>query len=128
MLMEILFKVVLFAYFLPFFAFLAYPILVYLTTGQVVPILPVYLPMIDDTTYVGLLINTAFHLSLMVVAAVGFTAMDYFIAVGITSSLIFAKLISLDLQQINFDLIDSEMMTAKARFWNVLLMHREMSE
>lgn len=128
MLMEILFKVVLSAYFLPFFGFLGYPIFVYLTTGQVVPILPVYLPMIDESTHVGLLINTVFHLSLMVVAVVGYTAIDYFIAVGITSSLIFAKLISIDLQQINFDLIESELLTAKARFWNVLLMHREMSE
>lgn len=125
---EILFKVMSILYFPPILVFMSYPIYVYVTTNQLVPIIPLYVPMIDETTIVGFIILAIYHIINIILGTLGLIAIDYFMAIVITSSLIFAKLISADLQQINCDLMenDSRLMAAKARFRNIFWMHQEM--
>lgn len=127
---EFLFKFVVGAYFSSILFFLAMPIFIYLTTNEMVPMMPLFLPIIDETTTVGYTILTIYHIICVVFATVSFTSVDFFMAIIIISSLIFGKLISTDLEQINFDLLenDSGLITAKARLRNVLLMHQEMGE
>lgn len=127
---EVLFKLMIIAYSTCILAFFSIPIFVYLTTSELVPVLPLYLPIVDESTTVGYTILTIYHISCAILATIGFTAIDYFMAIVITSSLIFAKLISSDLQEMNIDLLENDagLMAAKARFRNVLLMHQEMGE
>lgn len=52
---------------------------------------------------------------------------DYICSVSIISSLIFAELISLDMQQINMDLQENEApLIIIARFRNIIQMHKEL--
>lgn len=128
---EILFKVMTAVYVPPILAFLLYPIFAYLTASKVVSVLPMHhLPMINETTVIGYTVTAFHHMGCVILSALGYLAIDFFMATIITSSLIFGKLISADLEQINIDLLekDSRLITAKARFRNILLMQQETSE
>lgn len=128
---EILFKVMTAIHVPLLLAFLSYPIFVYLTTSKVVPVVPMHhLPMINGTTAIGYTVTAIHHMGCVIFTPIGYLAFEFFMATIITSSLIFGKLISTDLEQINMDLLekDSRLITAKARFRNVLLMQQEMGE
>lgn len=63
----------------------------------------------------------------MIVFVIGILAADYICSVLIISSLIFAELISLDMQQINMDLQENEApLIIIARFRNIIQMHKEL--
>lgn len=124
---EYLFIVMSTTYLLSVFTFFPYPIYMYLFENEVVTIIPIYLPFVDHTDFVGYCILGAFHIILIVLATIGILACDFFMAIVIISTLIFSKLISLDLQQIDIDCQEKGAeMTVKGRFRNVLLMHQEM--
>lgn len=124
---EYLFIVMSTSYLLSVFTFFPYPVYMYLFEHEVVTIIPIYSPYLDHTHFVDYCILGAFHITLFIFATLGILACDFFMAINIISTLIFSKLISLDLQQID---IDSQQkgaeMTVKGRFRNVLLMHQEM--
>lgn len=87
------------------------------------------MPGVDENTTFGFVILTTYHIFLISVASVGVAATDFFLALIIVSSLIFAKLLSLEMQQIHADLEEKDTMLAiKCRFRNILRMHKEMSE
>lgn len=117
-------------FFLATFTFCLYPIYLYLGQGELAPIIPLYLPGIDETTASGFATLTIYHFTICVIAVIGFPSIEFFTSITIISSLIFGKLISSDLHQINNELneFDSEMLTVVGRLRNVLLMHQEMGE
>lgn len=124
---EYLFIVMTTLYLLSVFTFFPYPVYMYLFENEVVTIVPIYLPFIDHTQFVGYCIVGAFHITLFIFATLGILACDFFMAIVIISTLIFSKLISLDLQQTDIDCAQkSAEITVKGRFRNVLLMHQEM--
>lgn len=124
---ELLFKVITTLYILSVFTFFPYPIYMYLFKHEVVTIIPLYLPLVDDKTFIGYVFLCSFQVLMFFWATLGVLACDFFMAIIIISTLIFSKLISLDLQQLEIDFqIDNSDITVKGRFRNILLMHQEM--
>lgn len=124
---EMLFKVMLTLYILSVFTFLPYPIFMYLFRKEVVTMLGLYMPGIDETTLVGYTFLTIYQFIALLFATLGVCAYDFFIAISTISSLIFSKIISLEMDQINIDLEKGEsILIVLGRFRNVILMHQEM--
>lgn len=126
---ETLFKTIAVLYTSSVLVYYSYAIFVYITTNQLIPLVPFHLPLVDETTSVGLFILNIYLLVINSMSIAGLVAMDFFTAVITISTLIFAKLISLDLNQINADMLaGASRITVYGRFRNVLLMHQEMVE
>lgn len=99
----------------------------YFFEHEVVPIIPVFVPFIDETQLTGYIILGVFHITLLVLGILGVLACDFFMAIIIISTLIFAKLTSMELEQIDIDQqIEDPEISIRGRFKNVLLMHQEM--
>ncbi|XP_031636823.1 odorant receptor 67d-like [Contarinia nasturtii] len=126
---EVFFKVITTLYILSVFTFFPYPLYMYYFENEVVTIIPVYLPGVDETQLAGYIILSCYQVLLFILATFGVLACDFFMAIIIISTLIFAKLISLDMAQINDDLLQkNSTLTVKSRLRNILLMHQEMTK
>lgn len=127
---EIGFKLMFGTYTLAIFAFFMLPIIVYVFTGELLPIAPIYMPGIDENTVTGYCTLLVAHTSIFFVAVIGFIATEFLLAVVIMSTMVFGKLIAADMQLINDDLEQAKpnVWHARLRLRNVLLMHQEMCE
>lgn len=124
---DVLFKVITTLYILSVFTFFPYPIYMYLFKNEVVTIVPMYLPGIDESQFAGYVFLSSYHIVIILLATIGVLACDFFMAIIIISTLIFAKLISLDTKQIAKDLqLKDPILTVRGRLRNILLMHQEM--
>lgn len=129
MITDYMFKIILFMYLSTVSTCFMYPFLVYFTQNEVVPIMPLFIPGINENTTFGFIILTIYHIFMILLASFGVVATDFFLALIIISSLIFAKIISLELQQIHIDLEEKDSrLKVKSRFRNILRMHKEMCE
>lgn len=127
MVTEYLFIVMSTLYLLSVFTFFPYPVYMYYIEHEVVTIIPIYLPFLDHADFMGYCILGAFHIILFIFATLGILACDFFMAIVIVSTLIFSKLISLELEQVNTDLDQKcAELIVRGRLRNVLLMHQEM--
>lgn len=127
---EILFIAIVAGYYVCSLLFFTYPIYMYLVKGEIVPVFPIYLPFCDENTTIGFTILTILHISLITIPVGGIAAVEFFIAVIMTSSLMFSKLIAFDAQQLNIELGTKKpkKLAIKSRLRNILLMHKEMGE
>lgn len=127
---EIVFRLMFSTYILAIFAFFMLPIFVYLVTGELIPIAPIYIPGIDENSVSGYVSLLGFHTSLFFVAVLGFIATEFLLAIVIMSTMIFGKLIAADMKLINDDLEQEKpnVLHARLRLKNLLLMHQEMCE
>lgn len=124
---EIFFHVMTTLYILSVFTFLPYPIYMYFFKNEVVPIIPLYLPYVDDEQLSGYIILGTFHIIIFFLATLGVLACDFFMAIVIISTFIFAKLITWDLEQTDTEQSAKDSLRlVRGRFRNVLLMHQEM--
>lgn len=127
---EIVFKLMTSTYILAVFAFFMLPIFVYVVTGELIPIAPIYMPGIDENTVNGYVLLVVMHTSFFFIAVLGFIATEFFLAIVIMSTMIFGKLIAADMKLINDDVEQAQpnILHARLRLKNVLLMHQEMCE
>lgn len=126
---EMIFKVMSTLYLLSVFTFFPYPLYMYYFENEVVTMIPIYMPFVDEKTFTGYIIVSGYQITIFVIATLGVLACDSFMAIIIVSTLIFAKLIKFDMEQINDDLLEKDStITVKARFRNILLMHQEMTK
>lgn len=127
---EFLFKSMIIVFVLGPFLFMLFPIYKYFTDGELIPIMPLFAPFIDEKTCIGYIVLNLYLLLISVTGITCLVALEFLMAIIIISSLIFAKLIGRQLQQMNFDLADSDckMSTIKGRLRNIFLMHQEMGE
>lgn len=124
---EMIFKVMATLYLLSVFTFFPYPLYMYYFENEVVPLIPLFLPGIDETTFAGYVLISCYQVVVFVLATIGVLACDAYMAIIIVSTLIFSKLISLDLEQIEDDLLLKDpTLTVRGRFRNIILMHQEM--
>lgn len=124
---EILFKMILILYVLSTFTFLPYPIYMYLFKNEIVTMLPLHMPGVDETTFAGYISLSAYHFVSLFLATLGVCACDFFVAIMIVSTLIFAKIITLEMSHIDGDLEEKDSTSiVRGRFRNILLMHQEM--
>lgn len=127
---EMLFKAITSSFIISSLMFILFPIYTYMFTGQLITIAPLYLPGVEVNSIIGYTVTSLYHIAILVVATTGFSSHEFFMAIITISSFIFAKLISIDLMQINTDLNDEEpkAMKIKGRLLNVFLMHKKMDE
>lgn len=127
---ELLLKVMIIVFLTCTAAFPSYSFYMYFVKGELMPIMPLYLPGLDETTIIGFILLNLYHFICATISAVGLSALEFLTAIIIISSLIFSKLISRDLQQINDDLEDGDsgILIIKERLRNIFLMHQELSE
>lgn len=127
---EMLFKIMFVSFFLTCFTFILYPIYMYLIKRELVPIFPLYIPGINETTNTGFIVITIYHFMVLIGVGIGFSSFEILMAIIIINSLIFAKLISIELNHMNTDLNqgNSGMFYANWRLRNIIFMHLEMYE
>lgn len=126
---EFLFKFLIFVYAVSLCVFFLNPVYMYYFENELVAVMPLYMPGIDENTTTGLTLVTIFHVYLLTVFLLGSLAAEYFFSVIIVSPLIFAKLISLEMDQIHIDLQENDTaLFVNARFRNILQMHQEANE
>lgn len=127
---EIIFKCGSLLYFLSAVTYLVYPFYVYFFEGEIITLVPLYAPAIDEKTLSGFIILTCYHLILMVFTLIGATACDFLFSMLIANTPVLAILIEMEVQQLN-DMLTSQKVDVplmKFKLRNILLMHREMTE
>lgn len=110
-------------------SFLLYPFYMYAFENEIVPIIPIYLPGIDENTRNGFIILSSFHISAYFMVISGVFAYDFLITILTVSPLICAKLIWFEMEQLKCDLEgDESPIVIKYHFRNILLLHQQMGE
>lgn len=108
--------------------FFLMPIYMYVMENERIPLMPFYLPGIDETTISGYSVTMVYQSIIFLIGIPAFLAYEFLLEVMIMSSLIFGKLISLDTERINDDLKCGMICNATYRTRNILMMHQEMIE
>lgn len=124
---EILFKAMFAIYALSVFPFFAYPVYMYCFKNELVPILQLHFPFVDHSTPAGYIFLTIQQILAFFCCVVGLLAVDFFMTIIMMSTLIFAKLIAFEMEQICVDLqVRNSVRIVKVRFKNLILMHQEL--
>lgn len=127
---EIVFKCGTFLYFLSILGYFVYPIYMYLFKNEIVSLMPIYIPGINEDTIAGFVSITCYHIILLLVAFVAASAVDFMFTMLIVNTPLMSDLIKMEVEQLN-DALTSEKvdkLLVKFKLRNILLMHREMTE
>lgn len=127
---EIVFYGSVLLYILSGIGYLLYPIYMYVVEGEIVVMIPTYMPGINEETPSGFIVLTCLHLILLIASVIGAAACDIMFTMLIANTPIMANLIKVEVEQLN-DALTSEKvdkLLVKFRFRNMLFMHREMTE
>lgn len=111
-------------------SFFPYPAYMYFFENEKVPLLSMYIPGIDETTFTGHMILIMLQVPLLIMAIVGLTSCDIMYAMLIINIPILARIIEDEVNQLN-ELLGKESFRThvlRFRFRNLLLVHREMCE
>lgn len=110
--------------------YLLNPLYSYYWLGEIVPILPIYMPLIDETTTEGFIGLTVMHLVFLVLTVVSTAAADFMYVLLIFNMILFARIFSDNVDELNATLRGEEVnrIEAKFRLTNILLIHREIFE
>lgn len=106
------------------------PLYSYFWLNEIVPILPVYMPFIDENTMEGFIGLTLMHLSLLVLAVAASAGVDFMFISLIFNMLFFARIFTDNVDELNDTLREDQVdrIQAKAKLTNILLIHREFIE
>lgn len=127
---EIVFKCGTLLYFLSLLTYFIYPFYMYLYEGEIIALVPTYLPGVDEKSVSGFMILSCYHITIMILAFIGASGCDFMFAMLIANTPVMAILIEMEVQQLN-DILTSQkvdVLLMKCKFRNILLMHREMTE
>lgn len=110
--------------------FCCYPVIVFIFTRTVEPVLPVYIPFIDIDTTDGYVTTTVYHCMLLFVASCGFAFSD-----GLFFNLVFNVFTMSKLQCNQLNILNEELSQAKPsiisikiRLVNLFKMNQEMQQ
>lgn len=110
--------------------YLLNPLYSYFWLNKIVPIIPVYIPFIDENTQIGFVELTIIHLEFIVLTLIGSGAVDFMFILLIFNMLFLARILADNADELNAilrkDKVDRRV--AKAKLVNILLMHREIFE
>lgn len=127
---EVVFKCGTALYLLSISSYFLYPIYTYLFKGEVIVVLSIYFPGIDETTTEGYIFLLCYHIAILVLAFIAVSACDFLFTMLIVNTPAMAVLIEMEVQQLN-DILTSgkvDVPSMKSKLRNILLMHREMTE
>lgn len=127
---EVVFKCGVVLYFASMIAYFFYPFCMYLLNGEIVTLIPTYLPGIDEHTTNGYIIVSCYHILILFLSFVGLSSSDLLFTMLIANTPIMSNMIALEVKRLN-DMLTSpkiDGLLMKCTFRNLLLMHREMTE
>lgn len=127
---EYLFKVGINFYFLASFGYFIYPIYKYKKYNEIIPILPCYLPFVDENTSTGFTILTTYHLNVIILGALGTACSDFSFTMVIVNVPVLGKIFGdniIDLNDISKQ-TKPNLLMQKTRLLNIFLQHREITE
>lgn len=127
---EILLKSGVVLYFLAGCFYILNPIYIYYAKNEIVPLLPLYMPFIDETTKSGFILLTAIHLGFLFIAVVASACTDLWFALIAVNIFVPANIFCDNVRELSEILSEEKVNTrlAKAKLLNVLLIHREICE
>lgn len=110
--------------------YLLNPLYSYFWLDKIVPLIPIYMPFIDENTQIGFVVLTLMHLQFMILTLVASAAVDFMFIILIFNMLFLAKLFTNDVDELNDTLREEKVdkVVAKAKLLNILLMHQEIFE
>lgn len=115
--------------FLTMTAVLQYPLSVYILTGEAVPMMPMYVPGIDETTKSGFIILTLIHIGWDCQAAIGVAVSDIFYSLILLHIWPLVELFESMFEQMNEAILESPKtaQSQKVKMWirNLVLAHQE---
>lgn len=95
--------------------------------NQILPLTHVYFPFIDETTPAGYIILCTIQIAAVVSGTLVTSAWDFLIATALLNTGLFAKIMSLEMEEIDIDFEHNvKMINIRARFRNILRMHQEL--
>lgn len=110
--------------------YLINPIYSYYWLNKIVPLVPIYLPFIDENTTAGFTALTGLHLIFLFMAVVGTACTDFMFVMLIVNMPLLSRIFQDNISELN-DILREENVDqplAKAKFKNILLLHREFWE
>lgn len=127
---EYMFKVGLFLYAFASFGYFIYPIYSYVKFNKIVPILPSYLPFVDEDKTIGFTILTIFHLNVIVYGFLGSSCSDFSFTMVIVNVPILSKITCDNIIELNEILKEMRpnVVMIRAKLRNIILQHQEMAE
>lgn len=127
---EWIFKVGFTIYVLAGMFYLLNPLYSYFWLGEIVPIVPIYVPYFDEHTTGGFISLTILHLVIIILTVVASAAADFMFIILIFNMIFFARIFADDVNELNDTLRadKADRILAKGKLTNSLLIHREIFE
>lgn len=109
--------------------FFLFPFYMYFFQSKLIPIIPIFIPFLDENTIIGYTILVIIQTYFVISALLGLLSYDYFNSVLFTSSLMYAKLIRWEMDAIHIEMQDNATKwRVNGRLRNLLQMHQEIFE
>lgn len=110
--------------------YLLNPIYLYCTRREIVPLLPLYMPFIDETTKHGFILLSVLHLGFVFVAVVASAGSDLLYALVVINFFVPVNIFHNNIDELNTLLSKSKPNDKfiKAKLLNVIFIHREICE
>lgn len=110
--------------------YLLNPLYSYHWRNEIVPLVPLYMPFIDENTTIGFTILTSIHLVFLALAVIGSACTDFMFVMIIVNMPLLSSIFSDNIGELNAILreetVDESLV--KTKFKNILLLHREFME
>lgn len=109
------------------FTYYLFPLYVYVTENELIPIVDLYLPGVDETTTAGYFAYLIFHMILTSFGFIGSCCSDFLFTMMIINVPFMANILSENFDELNEILRDKEhdRLHVKMKFRNILLIHKE---
>lgn len=110
--------------------YLVNPVYSYYWRNEIVPLLPMYMPFIDENTTIGFSILTSIHLVFVFLAVIGSACTDFMFVMIIVNMPLLSSIFIDNIGELNGFLREEKVdeSLVKAKFKNILLLHREFME
>lgn len=110
--------------------YLINPFYSYYWRNELVPLIPLYLPYIDENTTIGFSFLTAMHAIYLFLAVIGTACTDFMFVMMVVNMPLLSNIFRDNINELNGILREENVNEplAKAKFKNILLLHREFTE
>lgn len=127
---ELIFKVGLALYILSISLYFIDPMYKYLFENQIVTLLPVYLPKIDEKSNIGYAFYLILHLLMLIFAALASAGSDFIFMMIIANVPALANIFEDSTHDLNRELLKDKdgFLMSRYKFRNILLLHKEIYE
>lgn len=103
------------------------PIYSYYWRNEIVPLIPIYFPFINENTTGGFILLTSMHVVYVTMAVIASACTDFMFTMIIVNMPVMSNIFSDNIRELNASLREElvDQVFTKAKFKNILLLHRE---